>query len=149
MIPYAETDVEKKLINERRLKGTITNPDYDFHNPRLDKYYTFLSEAFYKWMYKPEGILSRLRWHRFEVVVLKKFSPYLKNLSEYEITLKEIIKSYNNLFFEIVKRTIHIFENEDSVSKNLLQNTVGYLNEEQEKITLQWHKNMAEIQEKQ
>lgn len=149
MIPYAETDVEKKLISEGRLKGTITNPDYDFHDARLDKYYTFLSEAFYAWMYKPEGILSRLRWHRFEVVVLKKFYPYLKNLSEYENTLKKIIKSYNNLFFKIVKRTIYIFENEDSASKNQLQNTLDYLNGEQEKITLQWHKNMDELQEKQ
>jgi len=149
MIPYAETDIEKKLVEEGRLKGTITNPDYDFHNPRLDNYYTFLTETFFEWMYKPEGIHSRLRWHRFEVVVLKKFHPDLKNLSEYEMTLKKIIKLYNNLFFEIVERTINIFENEDSVSKNQLQQTLDYLNEEQEKITKQWHNNMANLQEKQ
>jgi len=149
MIPYAETDIESKLLNQGRLKGTVTNPDYDFHNPRLDNYYKFLSEAFFKWMYKPQGILSRLRWHRFEVVVLNKFSPYLKNLSDYEKTLKNIIKSFNNLFFEIVDRTVHFFESEDSVPKNQFQKTLDYLNEEQEEITLQWHKNMAELQEKQ
>jgi len=149
MIPYAETNIERRLINEGRLKGPITNPDYNFYNPRLDSYYDFLSETFYEWIFKPEGILSRLRWHRFEVAVLNKFNSDLKNLSEYAITLKNIIKSFNNLFFEIVDSTLPVFENGEKFSEFQRHRILDYLNDEKEKITLQWHHNMTELQEKQ
>ncbi len=146
MIPYAETPIEKKLMSEGRLKGSILYPNYDFLDPRLDKLFSYLSRIFYKWIFTNEGILVKLRWHRMELAVLKKFYAETKNIAGYEVYLREIIASYNDLFFDVVEEATKIFENDGSSSQEQLEQITDYLQEEQRKIYSKWYNGMIEFQ---
>jgi anaerobic magnesium-protoporphyrin IX monomethyl ester cyclase len=110
MLPYAETDVEKNLLQERRLKGTVLSPNYSFLSPKLDEFYEYMYKIFYDWMFVPASLASRLRLRRLEIAVMEKFYPELKNLEEYKNFLKELIASSNESLFQAFERTIAVFE---------------------------------------
>jgi anaerobic magnesium-protoporphyrin IX monomethyl ester cyclase len=120
MIPYAGTDIERMLITEGRLRGSIVTPDYDFLDPRIDGYCRFLQETFHEWMFTRAGLLASLRWHQFEIKVLEKFYPSAKGLTEYKDFVKRIIISSNALFIKIAKVSANIFEKDSSDSESHL-----------------------------
>ena len=146
MIPYAETDIERQLKEENRLKGSVENPDYDFLDPKVDRLCTFLHHAFYNWMFTSEGMLAKLRWHRFEVVVLKKFYPQVKNISEYEEFLRGIIASSNQLFLNIAEESASIYEDYKSSSEYQLSSLTELLNTELRKIDINLYNGMLQFQ---
>jgi radical SAM superfamily enzyme YgiQ (UPF0313 family) len=149
MIPYAETDIERKLMSQGRLKGSVVNPDYDFLDPRLDRYYEFLHQTFYEWMFTHTGMLGKLRWHQFEVAVLEKFYPYAKGIPGYKDSLREIIASSNALFFHIAEEALTIFEGGDQESDSQLQGFVKLQSEELERINSKLREGMREFQQQQ
>lgn len=149
MVPYAETDIEKRLMREGRLKGSIINPDYDFLDPRLDRYCEFLHRIFHDWMITNTGMLAKLRWNRFEVAILKKFYPYAKNILKYEDFLREIIASSNALCLHIVEKTATIFEENGSNSETQLRELVELQHAELEKINSNLYQGMVEFQRQQ
>jgi len=149
MIPYAETDIERKLMSEKRLKGSIVTPDYDFLDPKLDGYYEFLHKTFHEWMFTHTGMLAKLRWHQFEVEVLEKFYPYAEGIPEYKDFLREIIASSNALIFHIAENAATIFEDDNPDSKSQLQELVELQSAELERINLKLHEGMREFQRQQ
>jgi radical SAM superfamily enzyme YgiQ (UPF0313 family) len=149
MIPYAETDVEKRLASEGRLKGSVVNPDYDFLDPKLDEYYEFLRRTFYDWMFTQKGILAQLHWHRFEVAALKKFYPYAKRMDEYEDFLKGIIASSNKLFFHVAEKSAPVFEENKSSSEDQLSDLAEFQRTELAKINSRLLEGMVEFQRQQ
>ncbi|MFX0183064.1 MAG: B12-binding domain-containing radical SAM protein [Candidatus Hodarchaeota archaeon] len=146
MVPYAGTEIEASLIREKRLKGSIINPDYDFLDARLDNLYSFLYQIFHKWIFSNTGMLARLRWHRFEIEVLKKFYPYARGIPEYEEFLRTIISSSNELLFSIVEQTTLIFERNGVAKQKRLYELIGRLRTEHGKISLRLIKGMTEFQ---
>jgi len=149
MIPYAETDIERRLMSEGRLKGSIVNPDYDFLDPKLDSYYEFLHQTFYEWMFTHTGMLAKLQWHQFEVAVLEKFYPHARGIPEYTDFLKEIIASSNNLFLHIAGEAATIFENGDPDSHSQLQGLVELQSEELGRIDSKLQEGMRGFQRRQ
>ena len=149
MLPYAETEIEKRLMSEGRLKGSIITPDYDFLDPRLDRYSEFLHRTFREWMFTQTGMLAKLRWHRFEVAVLKKFYPYAKGIPEYEDFLREVVASSNALFLDIAEKAAAIFEEDSSNSESQLHDLVEFKHAELKKINSRLHKGMVEFQRQQ
>jgi len=149
MIPYAETDIEKRLMSEGRLKGSVINPDYDFVDPRLNEFYEFLHRVFYEWMFTQKGMLAKLRWHRFEVAVLKRFYPSANGINEYEEFLKEIISSSNTLFFRIAEKSATAFEEDKFSSKSQLVELTEFQHAELEKINSRLLAGMVEFQRQQ
>jgi len=149
VLPYAETDIERKLISEGRLKGSVATPDYDFLDPRLDSYYEFLYKAFHEWIFADDGMLSKLRWHRFEVAVLEKFYPHAKGIPGYKEFLREIIASSNALFFRIAENAATIFEEESLDSESQLQALVELQSVELNRIGSKLDEGMREFQRRQ
>ena len=73
MLPYAGTPIEDRLRKEHRLTGTLSCPDYDFHDPRLDWYAMFVLETFRVRNFDPQGLVERLRSARFEALLAREF----------------------------------------------------------------------------
>lgn len=147
--PYAETEIEKQLSSEGRLKGFITAPDYTFLDPRMDSFCDFLHKAMRQWMFSPEGLLSILRWHRFEVAVLKKFYDNAIGLPEYEESLRHIVVLNNELFSTIVSRASKIFQDNDTNLESLLKELEEFQHEQYNTIYSKLHKGMIEFQKQQ
>lgn len=148
-LPYAGTDIEKSLLSEERLKGSIIAPDYNFFDPRLDRYSEFMLRTFRDWMFTQMGMLAKLRWHRFEVAVLKKFYPFAKGIPEYEDFLREVIASSNSLFLDIADKAATIFEEDGYNIQRKLNELVEYKHVKLKKINSKLYKGMVEFQNKQ
>ncbi|MFX1466003.1 MAG: B12-binding domain-containing radical SAM protein [Promethearchaeota archaeon] len=145
MIPYAETDIEKRLAIEGRLKGSIINPDYNFLNNRLNDYCEFLHRALHEWMFTRKGFLAQLRLHRFEVAILKKFYPQAKGVPQYEDFLREKIALSNGLFFTFAEKTAAIFEENGYDSEKQLNELIAFQNSELWKIKSNLCEGMREF----
>ena len=111
----------------------------------MSRMYEFLHRVFHEWMFSPSGLLERLRWHRFEVLVLKRFYPSLGDIAEYEDTQREIVASTNSLFFTVVEEAASIFEEGDGDIIRHLQDLTLFQSEELEKILLRRYKAMIEF----
>jgi anaerobic magnesium-protoporphyrin IX monomethyl ester cyclase len=148
-IPYAETDIEKRLVREGRLKGSIINPDYSLLNPKVDRFCEFLHRIFHEQLFTYAGLSANLRWHRLELAVLKKFYPHAKGIPEYEEFLREIIASYTSLFFDFVEKTAKIFERGSYNSEKQLQQLVEYMFREFAEIKSKLQEGMVEFQKQQ
>jgi len=66
MLPYAGTPVKRKLEAEGRLLGTLFDPDYKFLDPKLDVFYDWMIETFYRRNFTNEGLSHLLRALLFE-----------------------------------------------------------------------------------
>jgi anaerobic magnesium-protoporphyrin IX monomethyl ester cyclase len=109
-IPYAETGIEKKLIKDGRLKGSIINPDYDLLDPRLDHLCKWLHQIFQGQLFSQAGLSAELRFHRLEIAVLEKFYPQAKSVDKYKEFLSTIVSSFNSIFFDVVEKSAKIFK---------------------------------------
>lgn len=146
MIPYAETDIERKLANEGRLKGSIVNPDYDFLDPRIDDYWKFMRESFQEWMFTNTGMLARLRWHRFEVSLLEKFYPHEKGIREYKDFVRNIVSSSNGLFFRIAEDAASIFQDNSLEARRRLRSLITLQSAELERFSSKLREGTVKFQ---
>jgi len=116
MIPYAGTAIEAKLQSEKRLKGTVVNPDYDFLDRRIDKLYSIILETFESWMFSEAGLLSQLRFDRFQLAVLRKFYSHFHGIDELGSNISNIVKQSNRLFIDVCEQFADLFEDETADS---------------------------------
>jgi radical SAM superfamily enzyme YgiQ (UPF0313 family) len=65
-LPYAGTPLKQQLEAEGRLKGNAFEPDYDFLDPRLDKFYDWLLITFRHRNFSNSGLCHILRALVFE-----------------------------------------------------------------------------------
>ena len=75
MLPYAGTPIEARLIREGRLKGTLSQPDYDFPDPRLDWFSLYAAMAFRFRNFDKLGLVERLRLAKFDLLLANAFEP--------------------------------------------------------------------------
>ena len=129
-IPYAETDIEKMLSKQGRLKGSVINPDYELQDPRLEDYCRFLHIEFKDWMFTNLGLMAKLRWHRFEVAALQKFYPEIGGTHEYNRFLREITASSNKVFLDFADKTLNLYEKADAESQEMKELIWGKENAE-------------------
>lgn len=61
MLPYAGTPIERQLQEEGRLRGTTTQPDYSFLDPRLDGFEFLVQSMFSRRNFGPQGLVARLQ----------------------------------------------------------------------------------------
>jgi anaerobic magnesium-protoporphyrin IX monomethyl ester cyclase len=96
MLPYAGTPIEKILIDEGRLKGTISRPDYGFNDPALDWYEFLVQKMFSKRNFSPDGIVTLLQQADFDMHLYNYFYPGMLP-EHFGNDLKEIISETNIL----------------------------------------------------
>jgi anaerobic magnesium-protoporphyrin IX monomethyl ester cyclase len=65
-LPYAGTPLKAQLEAEGRLKGTPFEPDYDFLDPRLDRFYDWMLATFRQRNFSNAGLCHILRALVFE-----------------------------------------------------------------------------------
>jgi anaerobic magnesium-protoporphyrin IX monomethyl ester cyclase len=83
MLPYAGTPIESRLAHEGRLRGTWTQPDYDFVDARLDLYALYVARVFQYRSVDTLGLLERLRLARFDQLLARAFDA-TADADEYE-----------------------------------------------------------------
>ncbi|MBD3206380.1 radical SAM protein [Candidatus Bathyarchaeota archaeon] len=109
MLPYAGTPIEALLVEEGRLVGGITNPDYMFLSPMVDGYYDYVTQAFNEYM-GPGGLSQVLRWHINELNVIEKFYREPKGFGEYREGFRRIVSGSNMAALDALESGLKVFE---------------------------------------
>jgi hypothetical protein len=121
MLPYAETEIEKILEREGRLKGDLGFRDYEFFDPALDRYYAELTRCFAKWIGEHDGLLNMARWARYYASVYKKYYPETSIFREVERAITETIADSNLFFVDTARELAQQSESEKFFDRNLSQ----------------------------
>ncbi len=95
MVPYAGTPIARRLAEEKRMTGTIDAPDYDYEDPRLDLLQLFFSQAFHFRNFDNRGLVERLRFAKFDALIVKRFISDMYNADAYLQGLYGIIRECN------------------------------------------------------
>lgn len=103
MLPFFETEVERKLRKEGRLTGEPGWLDYLFLDESLNGYYDFFEECFPDWLRSPDGLLNMSRWARNYVLLYSFFfkpTPEIRILSG---KIYKVISDGNNFLLDTMK----------------------------------------------
>lgn len=109
LMPYYETDVERELLAEGRVKGKPGYRDYDFPDVPMNHYFEFLSDCFYDWTRRPDGVYNISKWARNYVSVCFRYFETLPLLSEISGELNKTLSDSNLFFLNIMKELAPIF----------------------------------------
>lgn len=130
MLPYAETQVERALKAEGRLRGSPGNEDYDFLDKRLNLLYDLMAASFGDWIGDHEGLLNLARWARYYLAVYKKYFPVDNRFRGLEQSIREIIARSNLYFVNTASAMVSLFESElsgvDTYNANALTEDVRH-----------------------
>ena len=126
MIPYAGTQIEKKMIEENRFKGSISNPDYFYLDERIDYYQLFLSLAFHHRNFDKNGLLESLRYSKFDQIIQSKFFTLSTNGNN--DLIRNLMKLSNFIFIDSASKGLHFMKDkslEEIFSKwDVLENLI-------------------------
>lgn len=109
LMPYYETDVERELLAKGRVKGKPGHRDYDFLDMSMNHYFEFLSDCFYDWTTRPDGVHNISKWARNYVSLCFRYFETLPLLSEISAELKKTLSDSNLFFLNIMKELAPVF----------------------------------------
>jgi anaerobic magnesium-protoporphyrin IX monomethyl ester cyclase len=115
MLPYGGTPIRQRLLDEGRLRGDITHPDYEFLDPRLDEYYRSLHAAARPWL-DGGGLSHELNWAREELEVARRLVGELRGVDAYAQALTALTAESNAQLFGLVEDSSRAFEEEQDTS---------------------------------
>ncbi|MBA3811757.1 MAG: B12-binding domain-containing radical SAM protein [Caulobacteraceae bacterium] len=105
MLPYDGTPIKDALAAAGRLKGDVCAPDYDFLDPRLDRFYADLARIMdvTGWVHGPRALTMQLEWAHTEVAVIRQLFPRLADIDAYEESLRGHTRVSNEGLFATVE----------------------------------------------
>lgn len=105
MVPYDGTPIKDELAKAGRLRGDVTNPYYDFLDPKLTEFCYALSEVVdvSGWVHGLEALSPTLNFAWSELAVMERLFPRLPDLPLYRETVQQITAASNNLLFQVVE----------------------------------------------
>jgi anaerobic magnesium-protoporphyrin IX monomethyl ester cyclase len=112
MLPYFETQIEKELREEERLKGLPGFYDYDFHQESLNHYFNFVNEAFKPWLRAPSGLLNNSKWARIYLSVYSFFYGSNHVVATLSDDTMKIVSESNLFLLDSMTELAHYFEHE-------------------------------------
>ena len=115
MLPYGGTPIRQLLLDEGRLRGDITHPDYVFLDPRLGEYYRRLHAAARPWL-DAGGLSHELNWAREEFEVARRLVGELRGIDGYARALTALTAESNAQLFSLVEDSSRAFEDEQDSS---------------------------------
>lgn len=125
MLPYVGTAAETRLRSEGRLFENNLQADYNFLDPRLDTYYTWLLDTFGDRNFTPGGTLDLLRRLTFEV---RLTLPGQRPAGAAVRAATQAVNSVNNLVaFDILEQALDYVESSETPQRNDL--VLRYLTE--------------------
>lgn len=113
MLPFFETEIERELISEGRIKGDPGFYDYDFHDKRLNSYYDFIADLFTHWLSDPEGLLNILRWSRNYILVVSGYNEMSPGMVAVAEKIRSVTASSNRFLLNVMLELADIFESSD------------------------------------
>jgi hypothetical protein len=113
MLPYGGTPIRDALRSEGRLRGDLTQPDYDFLDLRLNEFYRLLTPTVRPWIYR-QGLTYQLDYAWDEFSTVTRLARGLQGAEEYRQALKSLTKESNERLFQHVEECLTGFEEGDS-----------------------------------
>ena len=112
MLPYDGTPRKDTLAANGRLKGSISDPDYDFLDSTLDRFYAALNRLLHVtgWIHGHRALSPKLNWAWNEVAVIEKMFPSMPGFEAYRQELRELTRESNALLFQIVETLADAYE---------------------------------------
>jgi radical SAM superfamily enzyme YgiQ (UPF0313 family) len=105
MLPYAGTPIEAALQREGRLRGDVTNPDYEFLDARINRYFEAINGLLSCFMQGPEAFANQIGWAWQEYWVVRRLFPPMPDLGAYRQALQAITADGNALFLDMMRQT--------------------------------------------
>lgn len=104
MVPYDGTPIKDQLADEGRLRGDVLNPDYDFLDPRIERFFQSVNEALNTtgWIHGLRALSPQLKFAWNEVAVMEGFTPSLPGLGGYRDRLQRITRDSNETLMQVV-----------------------------------------------
>lgn len=112
MLPYGGTPIREQLAREGRLKGDVTRPDYDFLDPRLNRYFDAVNDAVAGWIHG-EGVSHQINWAWHELAIVERLFPPTEGLAEYRSALRAVTRASNERLFATVETSATAWEQGD------------------------------------
>jgi radical SAM superfamily enzyme YgiQ (UPF0313 family) len=105
MLPYDGTAIKDQLAAEGRLRGDVTDPDYDFLDPRLDSFFREVNETLNMvgWIHGVRSLSPQLDWAWHEVAIIERMFKGVAGFEAYRERLSSITKSANEMLFDLVE----------------------------------------------
>lgn len=99
MLPYAGTPIETQLSATGRLKGTPSQPDYEFLDPQLNWYEFLVQQIFTRRNFGPDGLVTLLQQADFDYRLARAFGRE-EPATGYGEALRAIVSRTNRLAVE-------------------------------------------------
>ena len=112
MLPYGGTPIRDLLQKEGRLRGSLTQPDYEFLDVRLNDYYRELSQTIRFWIHN-DGVSNELNYAWDELESVRRLVPGVEGLEHYAAALRSLTKESNHHLFDLVEKSSLAFEQGD------------------------------------
>lgn len=108
MVPYDGTPIKEDLERQGRLKGDVTAPDYDFLDPRLDRFYREVNEALNLtgWIHGLQSLSPQLKFAWTELAIMERLTPGLDGAEGYRAWLQELTAQSNGVLFDVVEELV-------------------------------------------
>ncbi len=108
MLPYAETQIEKQLLEQGRLKGDVGFLDYDFLDSRLNRLCPFLIDCFRPWISSHNGLLNLARWTRYNILIAEKFYSDEVDTAYWGTQVDNLVAKSNAYFIDTAKQVTRL-----------------------------------------
>src|SRR5260370_11522579 len=105
MLPYGGTPIREALRNEGRLRGDLTQPDYDFLDLRLNEFYRLLTPTVRPWIHK-KGLTYQLDYAWDEYTTVTRLARGLQGAEENREALQSLTKESNGRLLSHVEECL-------------------------------------------
>jgi radical SAM superfamily enzyme YgiQ (UPF0313 family) len=134
MVPYDGTPIKEELLKSGRLRGDVTNPDYEFLDPRVEKFCNTLGHLLQLtgWVHGLDAVSPQLNFALSELAVIERLFPALPDLPAYKEGLRKLASASNALLFNIVETMADAFMHStehDWSAKKLRASCHGFVEE--------------------
>ncbi len=105
MLPYAGTPIEASLREAGRLRGTLSQPDYDFVDPKLNWYAFLVQRIFLRRNFHSLGLVARLQSADFDNRILEHLDHH-KSTNGHRTKFRDLIMRGNIIAVETLSKLL-------------------------------------------
>lgn len=110
MIPYDGTPIKDELARTGRLRGDVCDPDYDFLDPRIERFFRAVNEALNMtgWIHGLQALSPQLKFAWAELAIVERLTPSVSGIENYRETLRQITASSNEALLSVVEELVEV-----------------------------------------
>ena len=112
MLPYAGTPIERRLKEEHRMTGSLSQPNYDYHDPRLAWYELFCAKVFHVRNFDSLGLVERLGVAKTDHMMAREFYGG-EGLEDYGEQIRSLIARSNSAALDTLGAALDFMERQD------------------------------------